>query len=178
MKARTIFWIVAAPCWSASGLLALFFLLCISASSTTAFNNQQQKTALLRRAAFVHGYLKDNGRLPSEGEFAEASAGILDYSNCDFYISRPKDYRFNFPAWPEGKLNFAIGFWNGDESVFYDSSSNTTTLDETSKTSFWVKQALWPLGFSLGFGLAPLILYGFLRKRLRLETRSTDWYPR
>jgi len=179
MKLPLIFWIIAAPLWCVSGLLALFFLLSILAVRPTAFNNQQGRAALLRRAQFVEGYLKSNGRLPSNGELATASTGILDYSNTNYelYTSRPEDYRFNFPAWPDGKVNFAVGYWNGDESNFYDSNSHTTTQDESSKTSFHLKNALWPLGLSLGFGLPPLLLLWFLRKRLSLVTKPTDLYP-
>ena len=121
----------------------------------------------MKRADLVDRYVKANGYLPSKEDFTKASTNLSDGSIFEFelHTSRPEKYGgFKFPEWPEGKQNFAIGYWRGEWFEFYDSNSRTTTLDETSQLSCWIKDALWPLGFSLLFGIPAFVLLWFRRK--------------
>ena len=159
MKARLIFWLLAAPLWCISGLLALFCLLSLLNAPNEARENRQQRTALLRRAEFVH-HLAAKGQLPSQEELGKASSDLHDGSIYEYelHTSRPeKGEGFKFPEWPAGKLCFAIGYWRGEWFEFYDSNSGTTTLDFPSHASCWVVDALWPLGGSLLFGAPPFV---------------------
>jgi hypothetical protein len=178
VKTRLIFWIIAVPLWGVSGLFALLSLLSMLDAPNVAAKNQAQRAALLRRGELVGRYLKANGRLPSKEEFAKASTNLNDGSIYQYELStsRPEAGEgFKFPQWPEGKQNFAIWYWRGEWSEFYDSNSRSTTLDETSKSSCWIKNALWPLGVSLIAGAPPFVAFSIWRKHL---TRHILWTPR
>jgi hypothetical protein len=177
VKTRLIFWVFAAPLWCISGLLAVFSLLGLLDAPNLASKNQQQRTALLKRAEFVDHYLATKSQLPSKDEFAKASSDLHDGSIYEYelHTSRPeRGEGFEFPEWPEGKPHFAIGYWRGEWSEFYDSNSRTTTMDVTSQASCWVKDALWPLGASLVFGLPPFVVLRIWRRHL---TRSLQAAP-
>ena len=176
MKARVIFWVLAAPLWCISGLLALFSLLSLLNAPKEARENQQQRTALLKRAQLVEHYLIAKGQLPSKEEFGKASSDLRDGSIYEYelYTSRPeKGEGFNFTEWPDGKPQFAIGYWRGEWSEFYDSNSRTTTLDVPSRASCWMKDALWPLGASLLFGVAPFIVLWLRKRHLTRSLQAT-----
>ena len=158
-----------------SGAIATFCLLFFLDAPNVASKNQQEKVALSKRAQLVEDYLKSNGRLPSKEVFAKASIGMGDHSIYEFelHTSRPRtEDGFKFPEWPEGKLNFAIGYWRGEWSEFYDSNTGGTTLDETSTVSCWRRDALRPLGWSAFFGIPPFILLWFLKKNHLTKMRG------
>lgn len=175
MKSRLIFWIVfwivAAPLWCVSGVIAMFCLLFFLDAPNQALVNQQEKAALYKRVQWVEDYLKSNGRLPSDEEFAKASTNLDNHSIYDFELraSRPSAVEgaetFNFPEWPKGKQNYAIGYWRGEWTEFYDSNTRSTTLDETSTVGCWRRAALRPLRWSAAFGIPPFILLWFLKKK-------------
>jgi len=148
----------------------LFAFVCILDAPNLASKYRAQRTALLRRAELVDRYLKANGRLPSKEEFAKLSTDVNDGSiyRYELWTSQPTAGEgFKFPQWPEGKQNFAIWYWSGEWSEFYDSNSRSTTLDETSKVSCWIKDALWPLGVSLVFAAPPFAVLWIWRKHVR-----------
>jgi hypothetical protein len=166
MKTRIIFWILATPFLCLSSLLLLLFLISISSASDAAEKNQRQRAALLKRVEIVESFLKSTGQFPSPADFTKASTEANDGSTrmYDLYTSRPDSSDFRFPEWPEGKPNFAIGYWRSDWFEFYDSHSRTSTLDEKSKLLFWVKDALVPLAGSAIFALPPLLLFWIWKK--------------
>jgi hypothetical protein len=167
---RLLFWLIAAPFWGTSGLFALFSLLSLLNAPRTASEKRNDRDALLRRAALVDVFLKTHGQLPSRDEFANASSNLNDGATYryDLWTNRPGEREgFRFPQWSEGKRNFAVWYWAGEWSEFYDSNSKSTTLDETSKVSCWIKDALWPLGVSLVFGTPPFVILWIWRKYLR-----------
>lgn len=176
MKARVIFWVLAVPLWCISGLLALLALVGFLNAPNLARENQQERTALLKRAQLVEHYLTAKGQFPSKEDFSKASSDLHDGSIYEYelYTSRPeKGEGFKFPEWPQGKPEFAIGYWRGEWSEFYDSNSRTTTLDVPSRTSCWVKDALWPLGASLLFGVPPFVVLWLWKRHLTRSLQAT-----
>jgi len=145
---RLLFWLIVAPLFGISGILALFSLINFLQAPHEAADNAAQRSALLRRAELVERFRTQNGRLPSREEFNAASTGLNDGVTypCEISTSRPEAGEgFKFPKWPEGTNNYAISYWRGEWSEFYDSNSRSTTLDVSSKTWSWIQDGLWPL---------------------------------
>jgi hypothetical protein len=171
-----MFWGFATPMWCVSGLLLLFAAISFLDAPNLASENQQERTALLKRAELVDRHLATQGRLPSKEEFTKACSDLHDRSTYEYelYTSRPeREDGFKFPQWPEGRPHFAIGYWRGEWSEFYDSNSRATTLDLASRVSCWVKEALWPLGASVVFGAPPFLALWFWRRHRMRSVQTT-----
>ena len=178
---KLIFWSISLPLWLMSALFAIMAYNGFLEAPAGLAHEMQIKTTLEHRAAFVDGYIKTNGFLPTESAFEHASEEMkadLQYPSESkmFYLwsARPKKEKeegFNFPPWPKDGTFYIISYWRGDWAEYYDSHSRKTTLDSANLRG--ERMIVFPIIFiSFAFALPPFLFLWF-KKKVAQKSYST-----
>lgn len=163
---KLLYWLITVPMWLFGAVYLFSAAFTFNGAERYAAKNAKLKVALEQRARYVEDYRQRHGKLPDRQEF-EAASKSLDHDFHQFWLftikPSPKE-GFHFPAWPDGEENYAIAFWRGEWSEFYDSATRKTSLDESVSAVFWRRQAAIPFVYSLGLFLAPIAAWHFLQR--------------
>lgn len=170
---RAIFYIAAILCWPLAGVVLLTMnWVHFGGAEGNAEKNRQLIREFRPRVQLVEQYLATKGRLPS---YAELNGCSESFPNCGAYSvssTRPTDPDFQFPPWPPGKTFYAISYWRGEWSEYYDSATRSFSLEKADEASEW--RAGWWQSALIAIGL---VVMPWLVKKLPiiLVVRSLKW---